>query len=97
MKQTRQPFVIIVGQDLENINASYVSVNDFLYLMTSPLEALDVCFKSVFALSVKYSIESRPLWMLLQTFVYDIYTSFDKSSATASTISLLARFNVNLQ
>lgn len=97
VKQTRQPFVVLVGTDFDHITSSYVCINDFLYLLNSPNEALDVCFKAVFALSMKHSIESRPLWMLLQTAVYEIFTSCDKSSATASTVSLLSMFNVTLQ
>lgn len=43
--ETTQPFSIIVGEDLENITDSYVTVDNLLYKVDSPVKAIDVTFK----------------------------------------------------
>ncbi|XP_011858711.1 PREDICTED: uncharacterized protein LOC105556239 [Vollenhovia emeryi] len=95
-KIIRQPFVIIVGADIDSILHSYVSVNDILYKFESPLRALEVSFKIFFVLNADYSIDSHPLWLLLQKAVYGINTKHDRAVSTMATQTLLDRFGLTL-
>lgn len=57
---------------------SYVSLDDQLYQIPEGLPtAFDVCFKLFFSLKLKYPAESKPIWMFLQSMVYEISTDFD--------------------
>ncbi|CAG9816584.1 unnamed protein product [Phaedon cochleariae] len=49
LKLTMQPIPILVGQSILNIEKSFVSVNDSLWEMESPLKAIDLCFKCFYA------------------------------------------------
>lgn len=85
--------LVCVG-DLTNVTSSYVIIDDKQYLMESPLKALDVCFKSFFALDIKYPIECQQVWAFIQTFVYNIQTPQDKTFSGVSTV--IGEINVAL-
>ncbi|XP_030755825.1 uncharacterized protein LOC115882120 isoform X1 [Sitophilus oryzae] len=81
---TAQPVPIWVGE-LKNIVASYVSVNDAVYKVESPLKAIDVTFKLYFALGAQYPPEAKLAWLLLQKGIYNIHEN-EKSYISLTTI-----------
>ncbi|XP_016663981.2 uncharacterized protein LOC107885069, partial [Acyrthosiphon pisum] len=44
----------------------------------TPLKAVDICFKSFFALNLSYPTECDHVWEFVQKFFYDINTNHDK-------------------
>lgn len=78
MKQTLQPFIVIVGQNLRNIDSYYVVVDDVLYKLDNILSAIDTCFKIFMVLDARYPTESEQVWLFLQQYIYKQETQYDK-------------------
>lgn len=57
----------------------------------SVLAAVDICFKSFWALQAKYPSQSGPIWTFIQQGIYEIYTPFDKNSTSVN--ELIADIN----
>ena len=57
------------------------------YLMESPLEQLDVCFKFFHTLNANYSISCQQVWNFLQRYVYNIHTAYDINSPSQETVA----------
>ena len=77
-KQSLQPYVIIVGEDLTKIQHAYVCVDRILYTVSSVLQALDICFKSFHVFNLAYSIESKHIWLIIQKCFYKFKTQYDE-------------------
>lgn len=74
---TVQPYIIIVGQNLNNITQALVVINEHTYSCQSVLEALDFCFKAFIVLDAQYPFQSQHIWYLIQWLVYKISTQRD--------------------
>lgn len=77
LKQTIQPYIIIVGPSLNNIKTSYVCIDDVLYNASSTVEAIDICFKTFHVLQLNYPTASEHLWLLIQKCVFQFTTKWD--------------------
>lgn len=75
---TEQPLPVIVGNNLVNIEASYVAINTLLFKVETPLEAVDTCFKIIHTLNVKYSVEAEVPWTFIQRYIYEIMSEHNK-------------------
>lgn len=75
-----QPFIVTVGKDDENPEDMYVRVNSQMYKVCSFLKAVDICFKTIFALDAKYAIECQQVWLFIQKYFYGINCKSDKTS-----------------
>lgn len=73
-----QPVTAIVFHG-ERVSKSYVLIDETEFLLTSPMVAFDVCFKSIFALNAEYPVESKLAWLYIQKYLYGIETPFDGS------------------
>jgi len=80
LQQTVQPYMIFVCEtESENqISAFYVIVNNHIFKVESGLKAVDICFKSFFALNLNYPDESKQVWYFIQKYFYNIETKYDK-------------------
>jgi len=81
MKQlglTVQPYIIVVGETLENIKTFFVCVDSILYEVPSTLKALDICFKAFHVLDAEYPSASEHIWQLIQVGLYNFSTKYDK-------------------
>ncbi|KAK3929469.1 Required for respiratory growth protein 7, mitochondrial [Frankliniella fusca] len=78
-KRLFQPIIILVGPSLSEISASYVQIQDVRYYVRTPLAAVDVCFKSFFALDLQYPSLAYPIWLFIQKFFYNIVTEADSN------------------
>jgi len=79
---TVQPYVTLLCSDPSNefiVAASYVIINKFVYSVETPLKAVDICFKTFFALNLNYPKESNHIWQFIQQFLYEITTKTDKN------------------
>lgn len=75
---TVQPYIIVVGQTLTDIQTFFVCVDKILYEAPSALKAIDLCFKTFHVLDATYPAASEHLWYLLQIGLYEFHTKQDK-------------------
>eukprot|EP00102_Acyrthosiphon_pisum_P024178 XP_016661388.1 PREDICTED: uncharacterized protein LOC107884234 isoform X1 [Acyrthosiphon pisum] len=80
LQQTVQPYMIFVcGTESEHqISEFYVIINNHIFKVESGLKAVDICFKSFFALNLNYTDESKQVWYFIQKYFYKIETKYDK-------------------
>lgn len=83
---TNQPLVIIEGPEIFNIHSSYISVDEVVYKVDSPLRAVDSCFKLFHVLHAKYPPQSENIWLAIQKAFYEVHTPWDKMSPTVSSV-----------
>ncbi|XP_043479151.1 uncharacterized protein LOC122510795 isoform X1 [Leptopilina heterotoma] len=81
-----QPFIILVGPTLSEISASYVQINGVRYLLRTPIKALDVCFKSHFALDAAYLTPCKAVFYFIQNYFFDIYLKGDEKIQRVSAV-----------
>lgn len=82
---TVQPFLLIAGHIQEN-PSFFVVIDKHMYVLESALKALDVCFKTFFALNASYPEECRPIWTYIQKHIFDIHTNDDKHFIGVETV-----------
>ncbi|KAL0130348.1 hypothetical protein PUN28_002172 [Cardiocondyla obscurior] len=75
---TLQPFIIVVGPQISDIDSAYVCVDKILYKVPSVLTALNICFKTFHVFNAIYPPESEHLWLLLQRILFMFSTKWDK-------------------
>jgi len=73
-----QPFIIIVGPSVREIESYYVVVDDVLYKLDNILKAIDICFKIFMVLDAQYPIECEQVWLFFQLYIYKQPTENDK-------------------
>lgn len=82
---TVQPYIIAVGPTLSEINTCYTIVDDLMYKIPSPLQALDTCFKIFHVLHATYPLESEHIWLIIQKSIYGFDTKWDKKIPSVNT------------
>lgn len=75
-KLTLQPFVAVIGP-FEDPLQFIVCIDEFFYDVQSALHAIDIAFKSFYALHTPYPPESKQIWLFLQKVVYGITETTD--------------------
>jgi len=85
---TLQPFIIFVGRDASSVNAYYICIDNVLYKIESALKAIDICYKSFFALHACYPKESEQIWLLIQKCLYKMTTEHDVSNNKVTSIEM---------
>lgn len=73
--ESPQPIVIIIGETLDEIFESYVLIEDVLYKFKTIFEAVDMCFKIIHGLKLRYPDQSKHIWIFLQKVIFNIETS----------------------
>lgn len=63
--------LVAVGS-IVNLTDFYVIINNIIYVCTSLIGAVDLCFQAFFALDAKYPVDSEMVWYFLQYHVYGI-------------------------
>lgn len=81
---TLQPYVILCGP-LNNVTASYAVVGKRKYCVASPLEAVDICYKSIKVFKSHYCKSCSLAWEFLG---FNIYKC-DSKSVNACVSSLI--------
>lgn len=68
-----QPLVAVVGPSFEEINQSFVILGiDSRFEVETPLRAIDVVFKCMYALDAQFPAEATHVWQFIQRGVYGI-------------------------
>lgn len=73
-----QPFIIVVGPEINEPDNFLVIIDDQQYETSSALKAIDICFKSYHVFNAMYPFPSNHLWYLIQRSFYKFETPFDK-------------------
>ena len=88
-----QPYIIVVGESLEQINSYLVVANrSVIYERLSIMHTVDTCYKITWALNAEYGIDTYPVWYFIQKAIYKMSSAFDKGST--ATESLLTDCNI---
>ncbi|XP_033230840.1 uncharacterized protein LOC117181927 [Belonocnema kinseyi] len=81
---TVQSFPLLVGRTLTELRSFYVVIDDSPISVESVLRALEVTFKSYFALHCEYPLESRRQWTVLQKTLFQLDIPSDKVNPIAN-------------
>lgn len=82
-----QPYVLMCGS-LQEVTASYAVVGGHNYCVSTPIEAIDVCFKSTKVLGTRYCQVCSSSWQFLELHAYN----FTCKSVEKSVSNLLIEF-----
>ncbi|KAK3913563.1 putative hemoglobin and hemoglobin-haptoglobin-binding protein 3 [Frankliniella fusca] len=72
-----QPIIIVCGPLLTEVTHYHLSVDNVMYHVPGPLQAVDYLFKFFQALHCWYPVEAEQVWLFLQIEIYNIRTQFD--------------------
>lgn len=90
MKQSVQPFVVLVGESWDSVIDSYVVIDARTYKVENPIRAVEVCFKIFYSLHCAYSNFCKPVWLLIQGYIYEL--PFDKGDSNTAVSRWLKKF-----
>lgn len=74
-----QPFIIVEGSSLTEVNKSYIIVDQIRYEFENVKQAFDVLFKIYHVMNAKYPPQAEHIWYIIQKCFYEISTKFDKT------------------
>lgn len=80
-KMSMQPYLIVVGTDINELTDFYVSYDRILLKFHSFVGALDLCFKLFQVFHLKYPTDSTLPWLFFQQYVYNISSECDIKNA----------------
>lgn len=72
-----QPYILYVGKKLDVIDEILVVIDNFYYKLESFQQALDVCFKTFYALDLVFTAQCDHVWLLIQKALYGFTTQDD--------------------
>lgn len=76
-----QPYIMIIGS-IEDVQDTYVCIDEKLYKVNGVLHALDICFKAIIVFDLEFPIASTHLWLLIQKGIYQINLPYDEDLAS---------------
>lgn len=77
-----QPYVVTV----ENSSKVFVIVDNHMYECSSVLTGIDSVFKLCMSLNIDYNFECSHIWKLIQIYIFDIRTKYDKKNKKLSNV-----------
>ncbi|XP_067203676.1 uncharacterized protein [Linepithema humile] len=69
---TLQPFILIVGPSLTEIETIFVRIDNVSYKVKTLWKAVEICFMVFIILDLKYPLAAEHIWYLFQRSVFDI-------------------------
>lgn len=93
-RNTSQPFIVAVGNP-KQIEVCYVIIETIKYKYQNILTAVDACFKSFYALDLKYPAESKLAWIFLERYIYGLSTNLKNPPAVSSLLSDIDSINLS--
>lgn len=85
-KKVNLPYIVVVGQHLQTISDCYVIIQNNIYKGVDVLQCMDFVFKAFHALDTEYPPESEHIWLLIQKYIFEIETKWDKKIPRVSTL-----------
>lgn len=83
---TLQPFIVIVGPSLDKIISYFVVIDEVWYNLPNILSVINVCFKLIWVVNAKYSVECLSTWMFIQHAYFKFKSKLDSESTSAHTL-----------
>lgn len=75
---TVQPYIIVIGPELNQLEKLYVIIDEIKYEVTSAKEAIDICFKAFHVFNANYPAPGEHIWLLIQRSLFKFTTKLDK-------------------
>lgn len=75
---TIQPYIIVVGPDVSQIDGCYLIIDDQIYEGDTVRKLFDTLFKVFLVFHAQYPLESEHIWYVIQKIVYGFSTEWDK-------------------
>ncbi|KAF9408398.1 hypothetical protein HW555_011901 [Spodoptera exigua] len=76
---TSQPYIIIVGESLNEIKTYLVVVNkSVIYHRVNIIQAVDTCYKAIWALNAEYGSIPYSIWFFIQRGLYKMNSQYDR-------------------
>lgn len=76
-KKPMQPFIILVGSNIQAIDDFYVYFDYIIYKLSTFLKSLEVCFKIFFVFNLHYPNEIQHIWFFIQKYFFEINNESD--------------------
>lgn len=73
----------------------YCALNDILYPTESAVKTLDVTFKVIYALDLRYQIQCKHVWSCIQNVLFDIKNQNEKCSISTDIVIAKIKHQVN--
>lgn len=73
---TIQPLILAIGGDgvaWDSVDNYYVYINKPLFSFGNLIDAVDVCFKTIFAFNFEYTPECAATWKVIQHLFYNLF------------------------
>lgn len=74
------------GATIQKLDSFYVVIEDIIYKIHSCLKAFDICFKAFHVLNCEYPFESEHIYLIIQLYLCNFKTKFDKKIPIVSTV-----------
>lgn len=84
------PHLVLVGPDLKNINVTYILLHEAKYEISSPVDAIEICFKICKVLGNKFPLLTNHLWLFLEKEAFG-YKEVNGGQAVTKLITSLER------
>ena len=78
---TYQPQILLVGPSLKEVETIYVSIDNTRFEMKNVIDAVDTCYKMIFAMNAAYPLESTNIWLFIEICLFEHENSGDKLSS----------------
>lgn len=83
-----QPFLIVVGPELTEIEEKYLCMGGIFYKLNSTIEAIDILFQLFHSLDINFPAESTFIWQILEEGIYGIKSQNIETNAAGILLSL---------
>ena len=83
------PYIVICGQSLADIKHAFVVAEPIKYQLTTPSDAINICFQLMKIFNQPYSSICNHVWELLEKQIY----GFDVKSPFGNVTTLIEKLN----
>jgi len=91
---TLQPFILVIGPSLTEIQAIFVRIDNVSYKLKTLFKTSEICFMTFIVLDWKYPSAAEHIWYLFQRIVLDIELQEDnKIPMTCDVIKKISKKN----
>lgn len=87
-----QPFIIIVGPDVFQVEEILIYFDGIKYKFFNILNAIDICFKIFHLFNLKYPLQCEAVWQFIQQHFYKIKNS---KESTYPSVKILQKHLTN--
>lgn len=78
-KTSIQPFLLVVGDNINTIKDIYVYVDGVKYCFTNFWRAVDTCFKIFYVFNLRFPEAALTFWSFIEFFFYELTSEYSNS------------------